>query len=365
MSSLGMWEVYWLCLVFGGWMMSSASAGLGRPTAMFILGDSLVDVGMNNHIRSLARANYRPNGIDYPGSVPTGRFCNGLLISDFLSQHWNMPATLAYTDPANTGETLLRGVNFASAGAGVLNDTGNIFNQRFRMSQQVQLFREYKGNITALVGDVEASRIVAGAVVSLTIGSNDFLANYFLPISPRRAKYKIPQYIDLVIAEFRKQVTSIYEIGARNIVIAGVGPFGCIPLAIGTRAAVDGGKCIDQYQQVAIAFNARLVSLADELRQTFTGATVLFSDAFDLVMNLIQNPTKYGFTNVNSGCCGRGPYRGIIPCNSADPVCPDRSKYVFWDPFHPTEAVNKLIAQEVLFGPPSVISPINLSQLFI
>ncbi|MCO5611584.1 hypothetical protein L7F22_065837 [Adiantum nelumboides] len=360
-----MWAVHWLCLVIGGWMINGAVAGIGRPTAMFIFGDSLVDVGMNNHIRSLARANYRPHGIDYPGGVPTGRFCNGFLISDFLSQHWNMPATLAYTDPANTGQTLLNGANFASAGAGILNDTGNIFNQRFRMSQQIELFREYKEKITALVGEVEASRILAGAAVSLTIGSNDFLANYFLPISPRRAKFKIPQYIDLLITEFRKQVTTIYEIGARNIIVAGVGPIGCIPLAIGTRRATDGGKCIDQYQQAGIAFNAHVVSLVDEFRQTFTGATVLYSDAFDIAMNFIQNPSKYGFTNANSGCCGRGPNRGIIPCSRADPVCPDRTKYVFWDPFHPTEAVNKLIAQQVLFGPASVISPINLSQLFV
>ena len=47
---------------------------------------------------------------------------------DFIiGEHWGMESPLAYTDPANTHNMLLRGANFASAGAGILNDTGLIF----------------------------------------------------------------------------------------------------------------------------------------------------------------------------------------------------------------------------------------------
>jgi hypothetical protein len=34
---------------------------------------------------------------------------------------------LPVLDPAATGPNILRGVNYASAGAGILNDTGSIF----------------------------------------------------------------------------------------------------------------------------------------------------------------------------------------------------------------------------------------------
>ena len=51
--------------------------------AFFILGDSLVDVGNNNYITTIARANILPFGIDFP-SGPTGRFCNGKLLIDFV-----------------------------------------------------------------------------------------------------------------------------------------------------------------------------------------------------------------------------------------------------------------------------------------
>lgn len=56
--------------------------------AMFVFGDSLVDVGNNNHLASVndsCKANYRPYGVDYhPGQSPTGRFSNGYNLADHL-----------------------------------------------------------------------------------------------------------------------------------------------------------------------------------------------------------------------------------------------------------------------------------------
>lgn len=52
----------------------------------FIFGDSLVDNGNNNNIGSLARANYMPYGIDFPGG-PTGRFSNGKTTVDVIGMY--------------------------------------------------------------------------------------------------------------------------------------------------------------------------------------------------------------------------------------------------------------------------------------
>lgn len=59
--------------------MAAASA------LMIVFGDSLVDQGNNNYLFSIARCDYLPYGVDYPGGA-TGRFCNGRIISDFLSK---------------------------------------------------------------------------------------------------------------------------------------------------------------------------------------------------------------------------------------------------------------------------------------
>lgn len=55
-----------------------------RLSASFVFGDSLVDVGNNNYITSLAKANYFPNGIDF--GMTTGRFTNGRTIVDILGK---------------------------------------------------------------------------------------------------------------------------------------------------------------------------------------------------------------------------------------------------------------------------------------
>lgn len=54
--------------------------------AMYVLGDSLVDVGNNNYLRlSVDKADFSHNGIDFP-TGPTGRFSNGKNTADFIGK---------------------------------------------------------------------------------------------------------------------------------------------------------------------------------------------------------------------------------------------------------------------------------------
>jgi hypothetical protein len=62
------------------------AGGGARPPAIYVFGSSLVDVGNNNYLpgAGVVRANRRFYGIDFPGSIPTGRFSNGFNIADYL-----------------------------------------------------------------------------------------------------------------------------------------------------------------------------------------------------------------------------------------------------------------------------------------
>lgn len=69
--------------------VESATSAASSPLfpAMFIFGDSLVDVGNNNYLETaLAKANIAPNGIDFPTHNATGRFCNGKTCPDVMGQ---------------------------------------------------------------------------------------------------------------------------------------------------------------------------------------------------------------------------------------------------------------------------------------
>ncbi|CAI0393889.1 unnamed protein product [Linum tenue] len=92
--------------------------------AFLVFGDSLVDSGNNNYLMTTARADSPPNGIDYPHQQPTGRFSNGLNFPDLIAEALGLESPLPFLNPDLKGKKLLAGANFASAGIGVLNDTG-------------------------------------------------------------------------------------------------------------------------------------------------------------------------------------------------------------------------------------------------
>lgn len=74
-----------------------------------------------------------------------------------------------------------------------------------RMPRQLEYFREYKERVSSLVGEEEMDRLVKGALVLIVLGGNDFVNNYYLvPYSLRSLRYSLPDYVRLVISEYKK-----------------------------------------------------------------------------------------------------------------------------------------------------------------
>lgn len=95
--------------------------------AIIVFGDSTVDTGNNNRIATMLKSNFEPYGRDFMGGKPTGRFCNGRLATDFISEAFGLGTTIpAYLDPAYTIRDFAIGVCFASAGTGMDNATSDV-----------------------------------------------------------------------------------------------------------------------------------------------------------------------------------------------------------------------------------------------
>ena len=102
-------------------------AAPSRIPAIIVFGDSTVDAGNNNYVRTIARANFPPYGRDFPGGRATGRFCNGRLATDFVSESLGLPPTVpAYLDPAYSIKDFATGVCFASAATGLDTATSDV-----------------------------------------------------------------------------------------------------------------------------------------------------------------------------------------------------------------------------------------------
>lgn len=98
-----------------------------KVPAIIVFGDSSVDAGNNNYIATVARSNFHPYGRDFVGGKPTGRFSNGRIATDFLSQAFGIkPYVPPYLDPSHNISHFATGVTFASAATGYDNATSDV-----------------------------------------------------------------------------------------------------------------------------------------------------------------------------------------------------------------------------------------------
>ncbi|GLT28208.1 hypothetical protein SLA2020_031570 [Shorea laevis] len=329
--------------------------------AFFVFGDSLVDSGNNNYLATPARADSPPYGLDYPTHKPTGRFSNGLNLPDIISEKIGSERTLPYLSPYLIREKLFVGANFASAGVGILNDTGIQFVNILRIFEQFHYFQQYQTRISNILGQEAGGQLVNKALVLITLGGNDFVNNYFLPLSPRSIQFSLPAYCHFLISEYRKILTRLYELGARRVIVTGTGPMGCVPAELAMRN--ENGECVLELQRAAAIYNPLLVEMIKGLNMELGSNIFIASNAFSMNMNIISNPAQFGFVSSKIACCGQGPYNGMGQCNILSNLCPDRNLYVFWDAFHPTERANRMIVDQIMTGAVEHMNPMNLSTL--
>eukprot|EP00250_Pteridium_aquilinum_P017533 c23677_g2_i1 orf=22-1215(-) len=332
--------------------------------AQFVFGDSLVDDGNNNYIPSLARSNFYPYGIDFPLGA-TGRFCNGRTVVDLLGQYLGLPFLPAYLNPATTGSAILKGVNYASAAGGILDVSGKNYISRLSFNKQIENFKNTKQELTMLLGgEAATSEYLSKSVFTIVFGSNDYLNNYLINSTGFSQQYAPNDYRVLVAEMFAKQLVTLYELGARRFVVAGVGPLGCIPNVLATKSK--DGLCVGYINQLVQGFNAEVLQLVNELNADpqLAGATFLYAKVYDIFSVIIANPRKYGFTVTDTGCCGVGKFRGQLTClPPVAKLCPDRQDHLFWDAFHPSEAFNLILSAGIFDGDSNSIVPFNLHHL--
>ncbi|KAG8648072.1 hypothetical protein MANES_09G145900v8 [Manihot esculenta] len=261
--------------------------------AFFVFGDSLVDNGNNNYLATTARADSPPYGIDFPTHRPTGRFSNGLNIPDYISQEIGSDFLLPYLSPELTGQKLLVGANFASAGIGILNDTGIQFVNIIRMFQQYEYFEEYQRRVAALIGPKRTQQLVNGALVLITVGGNDFVNNYYLvPYSVRSRQYSLPDYVKFLISEYKKLLMRLYELGARRVLVTGTGPLGCVPAELATRSR--DGECSAELQRAASLFNPQLTQMLGQLNSQYGSDVFIAANTGKMSSDFITNPAAFG-----------------------------------------------------------------------
>ncbi|MCO5557479.1 hypothetical protein L7F22_011044 [Adiantum nelumboides] len=333
--------------------------------AFFLLGDSILDPGNNNRFITLAKVDHYPYGIDFPGNVPTGRFSNGYTAADYLAFKLGLPLIPAYHNPSTRGKRLLKGVNFASGGSGILPNTGKIYGEVESLEEQVQSLQAVKNEVTGVLGSTAAAdELFASAAFMVVTGSNDWLLSFFNPILPIRIadKTSSEHHRDTLIDTLLPQIEAMYEVGARKIVVAGLPALGCCPSQV--MQFETNGSCVEHVNGVAKDYNQKLLPQVVALNDRLANATIAYIDVYSLILKAAQNPSEFGFKTGNIACCGIGKYKGFLTCLPGLQPCDIVEDHFYWDAYHPTQNFYPFLVDHIWNEGPPYSYPNSLQKMF-
>ncbi|URD75888.1 GDSL esterase lipase [Musa troglodytarum] len=259
-------------------------AAASRIPAVIVFGDSTIDAGNHDYILTLVKADFPPYGRDFPGGRPTGRFCKAL----------GLPPTVpTYLDPSYSIQDFATGVCFASAGTGLDAATSNVVSV-IPLRQEVELFKEYQKKLTGYAGEAKARHIIGEAVYVVSVGTNDFIENYFSPLADqRREQFTVEEHVDFLVDLAANFVSEIYRLRARKVCFIGLTPFGCLPTNRATNL-MERGECMEEYNEAARSFNRKLQAMVGRLHASLPGLRLVYNPVYDFLLRVIRNPESYG-----------------------------------------------------------------------
>ncbi|KAM0952212.1 putative triacylglycerol lipase [Dioscorea sansibarensis] len=338
------------------------SSAHSHVPAIYVLGSSQVDAGNNNYLSTVIKINFYPYGIDLAGGKSTGRFSNGKNAADFVAEKLGLPSPKPYlslTSKNNKTSEFLKGVNFASGGAGVLDNINQGLCIPF--SKQVVYFAKTAKAIAKQIGIEQAYRHLSKSIIVISIGNNDILAYTGVGSSTIQHGITLKPYVHQIISSTRSKLKRMYKHGARKFLIIGAGAQGCLPVE---RVKQKGGVCNEEANQLSKMFNQKLVSLLKETQSKFSDFRYAFFNMYNGYVELYRNRRTYGFDEVNVACCGGGFLNSTVFCSPKTiPPCSNRRSHLFWDGIHNTEATAGVYMSIAYHGSSPFVYPMNLKQL--
>ncbi|MBE9220421.1 SGNH/GDSL hydrolase family protein, partial [Dolichospermum flos-aquae] len=246
---------------------------------LVIFGDSLSDTGNA----------YQASGNTFPPPPNyQGRLSNGLIWIDYLARN------LQFTDQS------IENFAFSGANTGVSNTFGQITVPG--LLTQIQQFKTLN----------TATPVGKDGLYVIWAGGNDFLN---LATNPTQA-------ITNAVTNISSAITTLAELGAKEIVVGNLPDLGATPLSIANNN-------VDNARLISIGFNAALTQALTNLEPVLN-VDLSLVDIFGLSAAFQANPASYNFTNITQPL--------ITATNPVDP-----NQYAFWDDFHPTTKLHQLV----------------------
>ncbi|XBH68009.1 hypothetical protein VPH35_096276 [Triticum aestivum] len=336
--------------------------------AVYVFGDSLVDVGNNDFLPPPAPRAGSPCGVDLPRAIPggrTGRFTNGYNLADIIAQRVGFDMSpLAYLSltPQASLDLLSShvGANYASGGSGILDDTGN---GTITLREQVKMFADTKATMIKAnkLGNNRVNRLLSQSLFLISTAGNDFLAFG----DGRATRSDASAYIAKMVTTYLKHIKELYRLGARRLGLLDALPIGCLP---GCRTSFGHDDACDAAaNSLARRFNALLrLEMASAKAASMPGMEYSIASIYGIFSDMITNPELDNrLQEATSACCGGGRLNAELDCSASSNLCTDRDGYVFWDKVHGTQAAYQRAVAAMFDGAAvtKFTEPVSFGQL--
>ena len=289
-----------------------APARAQAPGSLYVFGDSLSD---NGNIPRLT-------GVPYPGPPYVGfRFSNGPVWAEYLPGLTGLnfkPSNDYAVGGAFAGPLVVNGVTYNN----LVNFPSTLLPGLPNELQEIQGFAASGGHFSP------------SDVVGIWIGGNNYFATETLVgADPANAQQIVSQNVSTVLAQTGQAIGQVAALGARQVVLQNLVPFGNVPTVNGTPQLVALGD------QIIAAHNAGLATLAGQLHASL-GINILLINQQQIFSEISANPAAYGFTNVTDAC--------FASASSACAYAPAsvQNQYLWWN-VHPTTHGHQVIAEYV------------------
>ncbi|XP_014515280.2 GDSL esterase/lipase 5-like [Vigna radiata var. radiata] len=310
------------------------------------------------------QGNFYPYGITF-FNFPTGRISDGRLIPDIIIKYSDSRKPRPFLDPRRLNSN---GVNFACAGAGALPETnrGLVIDLRTQGSNYRRVSRELRQQL----GEDRGRSLLSTAVYIFSVGGNDYASPLYSNPLNVTFPYSQQQVVEYVVGNITAVIKEIYNEGGRKFSIMNLPALGCAPAL---RLLVP-GTTIKACVAAPASALARLHNIAlsrsfQNLESQLNGFNYSIFNFYDVFLEMLKYPSKYGLKEGSVACCGGGPYRGDYSCggrrgNPFYQLCSDPGENLFSDSLHPSDKANEHFARLMWNGTSDVIESYNLNQLF-
>ncbi|KAL1917212.1 uncharacterized protein VTP21DRAFT_4868 [Calcarisporiella thermophila] len=212
--------------------------------------------------------------------------------------------------------------NFAWSGATADNSIVKRYTPSVK--EQVKLF--YRGAVDGVHGS-SLKWSPERTLFSIWIGVNDVTDIFFQGDNATR--------YDLDIASVRKSMEDLVSHGARHFMLINVPPIQHMPIV--WQRSRSNSTTVSRFSTLVQSYNTKLEQLARTFRafHADVGVDVLFIDAHGIYSELIQSNL---FANTEDPCS---------PESSLWRHCRHPDNYLFWDTWHPTTRVHRMMAEVV------------------